>query len=124
MFENPERQIRALRYGARAVLLIITTFWFGFALLSGAEQYGGGFSGILRNSPNTLPWLVLYLINIVAWKYERIGGALLIACALFMTFAFDVLKGNWGVLWVAVVPLLILGTSFAYCGFRSSNISL
>lgn len=122
MFENPERRIRTLRYGARTVLLIVTTFWFVFALLSGAEQYGGGFGGVVRNSPNTLPWLVLYLINIAAWKYERIGGALLIACALFMTLAFDVLEGNWGVLWIAVVPLLMLGSTFVYCGFRSKQL--
>lgn len=122
MFDNPEKRIRILRYGARAVLLIITTFWFVFALLSGAEQYGGGFSGVLKNSPNTLPWIVLYLFNILAWKYERIGGAVLIACALFMTFAFDVLEGNWGVLWIAVVPLLILGTTFVYCSFRSKQV--
>lgn len=121
MFDNPEKRIRALRYGARTILLIVTTFWFIFALLSGAEQYGGGFKGVLMNSPNALPWLVLYLINILAWKYERIGGAVLIACALFMTLAFDVLEGNWGVLWIAVVPLLMLGTTFVYCGFRSKN---
>lgn len=122
MFDNPERRIRTLRYGARTILLIVTTFWFVFALLSGAEQYGGGFGGVVRNSPNALPWLVLYLINIVAWKYELIGGALLIACGLFATFAFDVLKGNWGVLWIAVVPLFILGTTFVYCGLRSRSI--
>lgn len=121
MFDNRETRIRTLRYAVRIILFIVTTFWFIFALLSGAEQYGGGFKGVVMNSPNTLPWLVLYAINILVWKFERLGGAILIACALFMTFAFDVLEGNWGVLWVAVVPLLILGTTSVYCGFNSNN---
>lgn len=121
MLDNRETRIRTLRYAVRIILFIVTTFWFIFALLSGAEQYGGGFKGVVMNSPNTLPWLVLYAINILVWKFERLGGAILIACALFMTFAFDVLEGNWGVLWVAVVPLLILGTTSVYCGFNSNN---
>ena len=121
MINNSLERIRILRYTARIILLIVTTFWFVFALLSGAEQYGGGLKGIIMNSPNAIPWVVLYLFNLLTWKFERIGGIFIIISALFMTFAFDVLEGNWAVLLFIVVPLLLLGTTFIYCSREKAS---
>ncbi len=123
MMKNPEKKIRVLRYTARTVLLAVTTFLFIFALLSDTEQYGGGLRGIIMNSPNAIPWVILYLINILTWKYERIGGIVLIACAIAMTFFFDVLQGNWAVLYIAVLPVLLLGGIFIYCAYKSNRLS-
>ena len=69
-----------LRNVARYTLLTITIIVIGFALLSGSETYGGGVEGILKNSPNTLPWLSLLVFNLIAWKWELAGG---IAITLF-----------------------------------------
>ncbi len=121
MIYSQGKKNQIYRYTARTILLIVTTFWFVFALLSGAEQYGGGFKGIILNSPNAIPWVGLYLINLLTWKLERIGGMILIAAALFMIFAFDVLEGNWGVLFLAVVPLCLLGGIFVYCSCKSEQ---
>jgi len=44
--KNPERKIRILWNIVRVGLLVLTVFWFVFALLSGAERYGGGVRGV------------------------------------------------------------------------------
>ena len=57
-----------------SVLVLIAVFWFVFALLSGAEEYGGGFMGVVKNSPNAIPWLILFGFIYGAYKKELIGG--------------------------------------------------
>ena len=59
-----------IRKISRYTLLLITTLVFIFALISGSEEYGGGFKGILKNSPNTLPWLLLLGMNYLVWNKE------------------------------------------------------
>ena len=59
---NKNKIAKILRYTARTILLFISIFWFVFALLSGAEEYGGGVKGIITNSPNALPWLLLFVL--------------------------------------------------------------
>lgn len=55
-----------LRKIARTLLLAITTIVFVFALVSGSESYGGGLIGIIKNSPNAFPWLLLFGLNYLA----------------------------------------------------------
>ncbi len=109
------------RYLARTLLLLITTLCFVFAMLSGAEQYGGGLKGIMLNSPNVLPWATLYLINVLTWNFERVGGMVLIIASLFMANLFHVMKGNWVILWFVIVPLFLLGMLFIYCGYKAKS---
>ena len=66
-----------LRCFTRTILLIISVFWFVFALLSGSADYGGGLKGILMNSPNALPWLLLLFLVYIAFKWELVAGVLI-----------------------------------------------
>jgi len=70
---------RMLRFIGRSVLVVTALFWFVFALLSGAELLGGGIWGIVRNSPNALPWLFMFGIVYATIRYQRIGS---IVCIL------------------------------------------
>jgi len=97
-----------LRYFARIVLLIISLFWFVFSLLSGAGDYGGGFKGILLNSPNTLPWLVLLTLVYISFRWELFGGILIVLMGLFTIFFFNASKHLF-VLFVFSLPLMALG---------------
>ena len=102
-----------LRWTARILLLIITIFWGVFALLSGASEYGGGITGIIKNSPNALPWLVLLIINYLAWKRELIGGIIVLSIALFFSFFFRIwTRGNVFVIVAIFVPLALSGVLF------------
>ena len=85
------------------VLLVLGILLFIFALLSGAEQYGGGLHGLIRNSPNALPWLVLLILWFIARKNELWGG-ILILLAVVGAFVFLVTRGNT----MHIFPLAIL----------------
>jgi hypothetical protein len=86
---------RLLRYTARTILLLFTGLIFIFALLSGAEQQGGGFMGVVRNSPNALPWLLLLGLVYMVWKWELIGGIMIIVCGVAAVFFFNLLEQGW-----------------------------
>lgn len=98
---------------ARYSLLIIVILVGLFALLSGSEDYGGGLSGIIKNSPNALPWLLLLVLVVLAWKKELIGGVLIAILGIVMLFFFVINSNNF--MWFPfILSLLIidLGTCF------------
>jgi len=106
------RTANVLRNIARYTLLIMGILVFIFALLSGAEGYGGGIDGIIKNSPNALPWLFLLLIIYIAWKWELIGG-LLIVLSGFATMYFFVFGQNFFLsTFILSLLIIILGGFF------------
>lgn len=66
-----------LRNIARYTLLVLGILIFFFALLSGSEEYGGGISGIIKNSPDALVGLLLLVLTFIAWKWELFGGIII-----------------------------------------------
>lgn len=85
--------MKATRKIIHLALFIITTLIFLFSLLSGV---GSGFQGVIDNIPNTLPWLFLYLINIISLYNEMIGGIIVIILTLFLFNFFNVIsQNNW-----------------------------
>lgn len=102
----------------RLLLLSISLFWFTFALLSGAAELGGGVKGIILNSPNALPWLILLALNYVTFKWPRTGGVLLTIISVLTVFAFDGLKQPLILLTISL-PVLILGV---WIGTTSSTV--
>ena len=80
---------------SRYSLLIIASLMFVFALLSGSEGNGNIISGIIKNSPNTLPWLVLLAIVFISWKRELIGGILITAIGFTMMYFFNFAGTNF-----------------------------
>jgi len=105
---NKNKLAKYLRYTARTILLIISIFWFVFALLSGAEEYGGGLKGIITNSSNSLPWLLLFLLVRVAWKKELIGGSLISLIGL-VTIVFFKTYQHIEIFLLISLPLIVLG---------------
>lgn len=102
-----------MRMTARVILIIISLFWFVFALLSGSESYGGGISGIIANSPNALPWLLLFVLVFVAWKWEIIGGALIFLMGVASIFFFETYSHLFTFVFISTF-LMLLGLMF--CG--------
>ena len=102
-----------LRNIARYVLLTLGILVFLFALVSGSEQYGGGLQGILKNSPNALPWVILLAAVYIAWKRELAGGIIITLAGVGMLILF-ILKANnfyWPVL-LLVLLIMVLGVFF------------
>ena len=66
-----------LRGIARYTLLVVLSLAFIFAIFSGSGDYGGGIKGIIKNSMNGAPWLLMLIILFVAWKWELVGGIIM-----------------------------------------------
>ena len=109
-----------LRNTARYSLLIIGVLIFIFALLSGAESQGGGVMGIIKNSPNALPWVLLLVLVYVAWKWELVGGILFTVIGL--GFSPVVFLHNYnmnhsifislGIIAAITLPFIVVGILF------------
>lgn len=98
---------------ARYGLLLLSALLFLFALFSGAEEYGGGFKGIVLNSPNAWPWLALILLVLFAWKNEFLGGILITALGLYFVYYFNFSSPNfWLSTFLATLLIPILGSFF------------
>jgi hypothetical protein len=87
---------------ARYPLLILGILVFLFALLSGSEGYGGGIMGIIKNSPNAIPWAILLILVLVAWKWELIGGILIVVLGIAMFYLLI-----WGTLFFSLFTFLL-----------------
>ena len=98
---------------ARYSLLVIVILAGIFALLTEAKDYGSVLGGVLKNSPNALPWLLLFLVVFLAWKKELIGGILIVLLGISMLLFFVINSSNF--MWFPfILSLLIidLGTCF------------
>lgn len=102
-------------------ITVLSFLIFLFALFSGAEGFGGGLRGVIRNSPNALPWLVLFVFVYFLWKREIVGGILLVVFSVFTIFMFDVFDDNLGVFLIISLPLLLTGAFFLYKNLRRNN---
>ena len=100
------------RNTARYSLLVIGVLVFVFALLSGAENKGGGVMGIIKNSPNALPWVLLLVLVYVAWKWELTGGIIITALGLFLFYFFNFAGNNFFLVTFILTLLIILLGSF------------
>ncbi len=100
---------RIARYG----LLVMSVFVFFFALFSGAENYGGGIEGIMLNSPNAMPWLILLLFLLIAWHWELLGGVLIMLIGLTLLYFFNFQGPNFFLTtFILTILITILGLFF------------
>lgn len=85
-----------------SILLLI------FALISGSESFGGGLEGIIKNSPNALPWLGLLLIAILSFKRPQQGGYLTVIAGFVLMYFFNFRGENFFLLTFVFCLLIIL----------------
>ncbi|MBD3247719.1 hypothetical protein GF382_00320 [Candidatus Falkowbacteria bacterium] len=110
LYTPPEKIAKRLRSIARTVLFILALSALVFSLFSGIEEAGGGISGLINNGPNALPWLILFIFVFVAWKWELLGGFLIVAMGVFSIFFFDTFnRDSWPILFIVSLPLLLSG---------------
>ncbi len=95
----------------RVIIVIFSALAFIFSLFSGAEKYGGGFYGILKNSPNALPWLLLFGVVYFAWNHEKIGGYLFLALGIASIFFFNSWE-NLATFFIVSLPIIVAGILF------------
>jgi len=77
------------RNSARYTSLILALCVIVYALFSGYDDFGGDISGILNNSLNALPWVILFLSFFIAWHWELAGGVIVIILGISMLYFFN-----------------------------------
>lgn len=112
-----------LRNIARYTLLVLGILVFIFALLSGSEDYGSGVSGIIKNSPNALPWLILLVLIFTAWKWELVGGIIITVLGIAMLYFFNFRGPNFFlVTFILTLLIVILGSFFIISWYLTKSI--
>ena len=94
------------------LLLVIAIFWLGFALLSGSEN-----SGFFKNIPNSLPWVLLLIFVLIAFRKQVLGGVLIILFGIFTIIFFSALEFIW-ILFIISLPIIILGGALSWLAKR------
>lgn len=113
---SPSSILRFLRLVARILLVVLALFWFAFALLSGAAQYGQGIDALLRNLPNALPWLGLFVFVYIAFRWELVGGLLVVLAGFVSIFFFNAWTAPV-VLFGVSLPLIAAGAGLIACHY-------
>ena len=98
---------RIVQKTALIILFVFSVLIFVFALLSGSESFGGGISGIIKNSPNSLPWLVLLALVIIAWRNPFFGGILITIAGAVLTYYFNFSGENFFLLTFIICLLIV-----------------
>ncbi len=111
--------MKIIRRTSQFLLLLITTLVFVFALLSGSEGYEGGFMGVIKNLPNTLPWILLFSLNYLVWKKELYGGIILTIFGLLITWYYNFSGPNfWWTTFTMTSLITLLGVIFILLGLK------
>jgi hypothetical protein len=118
------KTLRIVRSIALSILLLLSVLVLIFSLLSGSEAYGGGFSGVMKNSPNSLPWLLFLVLVIISYKKSVLGGFLIMIFGAIITYFFNFTGGNFFLTTFIVCLLIVfLGLLVLFSGLTIKNLT-
>jgi hypothetical protein len=100
------------------ILVIMIMVLFSFDSFGGSSSPGNKLPGFLIHN---IPAFVLIILLVIAWKYEIIGGALLILTFVALGIFFKSFPGNPASL-IIISPILIAGGLFILHDVMSSGI--
>jgi hypothetical protein len=90
------------------ILAILFMLMFSFDVFEGNESAGRKLLGFLMHN---IPVLILSAILFISWKWEFIGGILLIAAFVAASVFFKSFTGNpWSL--IVLAPFIITGALF------------
>ena len=113
-----------LRNSARYFLLVTGLLVFVFALLSGSERFGGGIMGIIKNSPNALPWLLFLIFVFFAWKWELVGGIIITLFGVAALMFFNSGPNFFWAPFVIALLFILFGSFFLFSWYLTKQIKL
>lgn len=115
--EAVQNCVRRCRRVARTALVVVTVFWIIFGIATGF-QVEGGIGATFQSFTNLLPWLAIIVLWFVAWRWEILGGLLIIAFSIFMANYLGVFEGSSTEGMMIITPLAMTGFMFVFIGFR------
>ena len=92
----------------RILFILIILFWTMFSL-DVFEENRGFRDTLLAFFMHNIPSLAMVIILLIAWKWEHVGGILLMAAMLGFVVFFTLRSGNfmYGTLFMVGIPFLI-----------------
>ena len=109
--------VRRCRRVARTALVVVTLFWMIFGIVTGS-QAEGGYASYFKNLQNILPWLGIIILWFISWRWEILGGFMIIAFSIFMAFYMNVFESSSNEGIMIITPLAMTGFMFVFIGFR------
>lgn len=111
---------RPLFWIAFTGLVAVTLFWGVFAALSGAEEAGGGWRGLLRNAPNAVPWVVALAALAAAYRYPVAVGVLFVLLGIASLILFETYRHIVTFSMISL-PYLVFGAMLALSGWDAAD---
>jgi hypothetical protein len=116
--------LRIARNSLLGLLFLLGVLLLSFSLLSGSESYGGGFSGALKNSPNSLPWVLFIILVFIARKRNVQGGLLIALFGIAITYFFNFSGSNFFLsTFVLCLAIILFGILLIFSGLAIKNLS-
>lgn len=115
--ENFLVERRGFRKIARILALIWSCCWILFGLLSGVGENIGTENTLIHA---TLPGIIYLAITVFTWKYDGLGGLLILLAGFVTTMYFILQPGSFSVLETVFVllyttaPALLIGFLFIF----------
>ena len=100
-----------------AILAILFMMMLSLDVFGGEEPVGRQLLGFLAHN---IPAFVLIIVLAIAWKYEIIGGIILICLFFMLSVFFKSFSGNSGSL-IILIPFLLAGAMFILHHFLSEK---
>ena len=122
-----DRATKWICYIARVLALIWAGWWTFFGLASGLHE-GLSPVGVLRYA--LLPGLVFLLSAVIAWRWETIGGIVLVLEGLFLFIWYPIRYSHFSpsliisVLSALALPPLVAGFLFLASRWRSRKLGI
>lgn len=99
---------KIIEYISKIVLIAYALFFGIFAVFSGSDALSGGISAVIQNSPNAVPWIILFVVVLLLWKYEAATGVIVIIMGLIAASFYDFIN-NPSLLFIISFPLVFFG---------------
>jgi hypothetical protein len=105
---------------ARILSLAWAAWWLFFAVASGIAE-GSSTSGVIMHALLGPPAVAFLVVAILAWRWERLGGVLLVATGIGMGIAhYTMAHGRFLVATLLLaIPPLIAGLLFLIVALKS-----
>lgn len=118
------KRLHLLKNGLLGVLFALAILLVLFSLFSGSETHGGSISGIFRNSPNSLPWILFLIIVLIARRKTITGGLLITIFGCVITYFFNFTGGNFFLsTFIVCLSVIFLGIILIFTGLAIQNVS-